>query len=513
MEEEEERSMAMALWKVAFSELSELFSHLASLFFMWGTFKQFLPRTCIDSFWNKLIAYFKPETSITFYEKVSGRQGDYKRNEAYTAVENYLTTISTHQSKNLKAEFNKKKKSAKLSMDENEEAWDEFDGIKVKWFSGKYVSQSRTISYYPSDTEKRFYVLTFNTKYLKIVTENYLDYVVSEGRAIQFKRKQKRLYTNSPSNDGDDAWSYVAFEHPGTFQTLAMDPKKKEEIMNDLITFSKGKEYYAKIGKAWKRGYLLYGPPGTGKSTMIAAMANFLGYDVYDVELTSIKNNTVLRLMLGDISSKAIIVFEDIDCSLDLTGQRKNKKGKGGYKNPIAKKLEEDEEDNGGGESKVTLSGLLNFIDGLCAGCGGERIIVFTTNHVENLDPALIRRGRMDKHIELSYCKFEAFKVLAKNYLDIESHPLFEKISQLLEEVNMSPADVAENLMPKIEGGKAETCLESLIQALESLKEGEAQDKENRKEETEISLCESDAEETKSEVNSDSSKEDDNSSS
>ena len=119
----------------------------------------------------------------------------------------------------------------------------------------------------------------------------------------------------------------------------------------------------------------------------------------------------------------------------------------------------------------------------------------------------------MDKHIELSYCKFEAFKVLAKNYLDIESHPLFEKISQLLEEVNMSPADVAENLMPKIEGGKAETCLESLIQALESLKEGEAQDKENRKEETEISLCESDAEETKSEVNSDSSKEDDNSSS
>jgi hypothetical protein len=73
----------------------------------------------------------------------------------------------------------------------------------------------------------------------------------------------------------------------------------------------------------------------------------------------------------------------------------------------------------------------------------------------------------MGKHIELSYCKFEAFKVLAKNYFDIESHPLFKKISQLLEEVNMSPADVAENLIPKIEDGDAETCLESLIQALE----------------------------------------------
>jgi hypothetical protein len=92
---------------------------------------------------------------------------------------------------------------------------------------------------------------------------------------------------------------------------------------------------------------------------------------------------------------------------------------------------------------------------------------VFTTNHIEKLDLALIRRGRMGKHIELSYCKFEAFKVLAKNYFDIESHPLFKKISQLLEEVNMSPADVAENLIPKIEDGDAETCLESLIQALE----------------------------------------------
>ena len=503
----------LAMSKVMLNELSGLFSHLASLFFMWGTFKQFLPRTYIDSFWNKLIAYFKPETSIIFYEKISSQSEFYQRNEAYTAVENYLSTISSGQAKTLKAEFDEKTKSARLSMNESEVVLDEFDGIQLKWFSGKLVSQSRSISFYPSDSEKMFFVLTFNTKYLKIVTEKYLDYVISEGRAIQFKREQRRLYTNNPSNNecggNNMLWSIVAFEHPGKFQTLAMDPKKKEEIMNDLIAFSKGKQYYAQIGKAWKRGYLLYGPPGTGKSTMIAAMANFLGYDVYDIELTSIKNNTMLRKMLSEITSKAIIVFEDIDCSLDLTGQRKNTKD-GNNKNPI-------EEDNGNGESKVTLSGLLNFIDGLCSGCGGERIIVFTTNHIEKLDPALIRRGRMDKHIELSYCKFEAFKVLAKNYLCIESHPLFDKISQLLEEVNMSPADVAENLMPKSDNSTdADTCLACLIQALETLKAEESQGKESRKEETkEISLseCVDDSEESKSEVNSDSSEVNDNSSS
>lgn len=53
----------------------------------------------------------------------------------------------------------------------------------------------------------------------------------------------------------------------------------------------------------------------------------------------------------------------------------------------------------------------------------------------------------MDIHIELSYCCFEAFKVLAKNYMDLESHELFGIISGLLKETNITPADVAEDLI------------------------------------------------------------------
>ncbi|KAH7846371.1 hypothetical protein Vadar_013175 [Vaccinium darrowii] len=252
-----------------------------------------------------------------------------------------------------------------------------------------------------------------------------------------------------------------------------MEEKKKKEIINDLITFTKSKDYYKKIGKAWKRDYLLFGPPGTGKSTMIAAMANLLEYDVYDLELTTVKDNTELRKLLIDTSSKSIIVIEDIDCSLDLTGQRKKKEEKdeeGDAKDPTSKKKKEDQEKSNE-SSKVTLSGLLNFIDGLWSACGGERIIVFTTNYVEKLDPALIRRGRMDKHIELSYYCFEAFKVLARNYLDLESHDLFETIGKLLEETKSSPADVAENLMPKSAEEDADPCLGKLMKAFEKAKE------------------------------------------
>ncbi|RVW75981.1 AAA-ATPase [Vitis vinifera] len=81
----------------------------------------------------------------------------------------------------------------------------------------------------------------------------------------------------------------MVFDHPAPFQTLAMEADKKREVIEDLVSFSKAEDFYARIGKAWKRGYLLYGPPGTGKSTMISAMANLLLYDVYDLELTAVQ--------------------------------------------------------------------------------------------------------------------------------------------------------------------------------------------------------------------------------
>ncbi|KAL0307357.1 UNVERIFIED_CONTAM: AAA-ATPase [Sesamum angustifolium] len=92
----------------------------------------------------------------------------------------------------------------------------------------------------------------------------------------------------------------------------------------------------------------------------------------------------------------------------------------------------------------------------------------------------------MDMRIELSYCGFEAFKFLAKNYLGIDSHELFETVRQQLEETKMTPADVAENLMPKSGSDDAETCLRRLMKALEEAKEEEmkrkAEEEEKQKE-------------------------------
>ncbi|CAH1453295.1 unnamed protein product [Lactuca virosa] len=448
-------------------DVTQLGSVMAGFMFMWAIFQQWFPEELgnhIQNYFRRLGSYFYPYITITFPEYQSG---EFKRSKAYIAIERYLAINSSDRAKKLKANVIKDGKSVVLSMDDYEEVTDEFEGIKIWWSSSITISQQRSL-FTNDDGEKRSYKLTCHRKHKEIITKVYLHHVLDEGKAIVMKSRQRKLYTNGNMT----SWSHIIFEHPSTFDTLAMNPEKKKDILDDLMTFIKSKDYYKKVGRSWKRGYLLYGPPGTGKSSMIAAMANLLDYDIYDLELTSVSNNTDLKKLLIGTTSKSIIVIEDIDCSLDLTGQRKKKKEKEKKekekeKNPVQKK-EKDKKIKG---SEVTLSGLLNFIDGLWSACGSERLIVFTTNHLEKLDPALIRRGRMDKHIELSFCCFETFKVLAKNYLDLESHDLFSPISRLLEETNMSPADVAENLMPKSSQENAESCLNHLIKVLTNSKE------------------------------------------
>jgi SpoVK/Ycf46/Vps4 family AAA+-type ATPase len=125
----------------------------------------------------------------------------------------------------------------------------------------------------------------------------------------------------------------------------------------------------------------------------------------------------------------------------------------------------------------LTLSGLLNFIDGLWSSCGDERIIVFTTNHKDRLDPALLRPGRMDMHIHMSYCTSHGFKQLASTYLGIRGHHhLFGEIEDLLESVNVTPAQVAEELM---KSEHADIALQELIKLLKRKSmEGDDSDKD-----------------------------------
>lgn len=79
---------------------------------------------------------------------------------------------------------------------------------------------------------------------------------------------------------------------------------------------------------------------------MILVMFNFLGYDIYDLELTTVKDNAHLKSLLINSSWKGIFVVEDIYCLLDITQKRKNKEDDS----------DSDSDNKHKSKSKVTLS-------------------------------------------------------------------------------------------------------------------------------------------------------------
>lgn len=103
--------------------------------------------------------------------------------------------------------------------------------------------------------------------------------MLAKSKSMIDKERTLKLCTLASRFNGVNVyWDTINLEHPSTFDTLAMDPSSKTSIMEDLDRFVRRREFYRKVGRAWKRGYLLYGPPGTGKSSLIAAMANYLRY-------------------------------------------------------------------------------------------------------------------------------------------------------------------------------------------------------------------------------------------
>ncbi|KAH7572589.1 hypothetical protein ACOSQ2_015995 [Xanthoceras sorbifolium] len=377
-------------------------------------------------------------------------------NELYNAVQLYLSSSVYISGSRLSLTRALNSSAITFGLSNNDCLYDTFNGVTVLWEHVVAPRQTQTFSWRPLPEEKRGFTLTIRKKDKSLIIDSYLDFIMEKANDIRRKNQDRLLYTNSRGGSLDSRghpWESVPFKHPSTFETLAIDPQKKMEIMEDLKDFANGQSFYQKTGRAWKRGYLLYGPPGTGKSSMIAAMANYLGYDIYDLELTEVHNNSELRKLLMKTSSKSIIVIEDIDCSISLSNRKKNNGSGSGSRNYYDPEMRcgsgsgcED-----GSNNSITLSGLLNFTDGLWSCCGSERIFVFTTNHIEKLDPALLRSGRMDMHVYMNHCSYPALLILLKNYLGYEESDLEEEILKELELVvdkaEMTPADISEVLI------------------------------------------------------------------
>ncbi|KAG9019095.1 hypothetical protein FRB90_006409 [Tulasnella sp. 427] len=208
---------------------------------------------------------------------------------------------------------------------------------------------------------------------------------------------------------GNWRWNGARAKRP--LSSIVLEPGVKDMLMADARDFIASEEWYADRGIPFRRGYLLHGVPGSGKTSLIHAVAGALGLDIYVISLSSKgMNDTTLSNLMGRVPSRCIVLLEDLDAAF-TRGVSRDEKSTGA---PLARTAVTSSRRGGGAvgplnvgdedgndPNALSLSGLLNSLDGVAASEG--RILFATTNHIERLDPALSRPGRMDVWIDFKH--------------------------------------------------------------------------------------------------------------
>ncbi|TFK77980.1 P-loop containing nucleoside triphosphate hydrolase protein [Polyporus arcularius HHB13444] len=290
------------------------------------------------------------------------------------------------------------------------------------WYKRRYITIGR-------DRVNNGYGRSTDYLHLRMLTRSpaLLRELLRDARKA-YKAANENLIEVSVAEDGD-RWRRVALQPKRPPSSVVLDPGVLELVLDDAKDFLSSRKWYADRGIPFRRGYLLHGAPGAGKTSMIHTIAGELSLSVNILSLTvSGLDDNSLKSLISNLPKSCIILMEDIDAAFTRSIKRDIIDPEA-HATPSSVPGEE-KRDNGqdmktGG---VTLSGLLNALDGIAAQEG--RILFATTNSYGALDPALLRPGRLDLHVEFhlasTYQARELFKRFYTCSSEDSSHPVVD---------------------------------------------------------------------------------------
>lgn len=322
-------------------------------------------------------------------------------------------------------------------------------------------------------------------KYLDTCIEQY-DEEQSNSLKSQHIFILSNIYTENKKRD--IRFDCLPFNTTKTFDSMFFE--EKESLKSYINYFMNNESKYRKLGKPYTLGLLLHGYPGTGKTSFIKALARYTARHIVVLSSKKIKNidslkDIFLNEEINDIRiphTKRLYVFEEIDCSQwknmvssrEKTDIQKNSI----YDNSkscappqqhlqvivqtaVQKALKTEIDEFSGDENKddtqidLNLGDFLDLLDGIIEMPG--RMIIFTSNHPEILDPALLRPGRIDKVIEFKKMRRENIKDMYKLWFD---HDMDTTVYEKLEDYKYSQAEIG-HIFEMIESGNV--TIESLL--------------------------------------------------
>ena len=301
--------------------------------------------------------------------------------------------------------------------------------------------------------------------YLDDLTKSYLENIEKSRNNKQF------IYTLIKTKFEDskyECWKESCFDTTRSFNNMFFE--KKSEVLEKVDFFLQNKDWYYSKGIPYTIGFGLHGPPGTGKTSFIKSLAKYTNRHVIVLSLKLIKTTRQLQSFFYEDRyndnnkkrsigfEKKIIVIEDIDAQGDIVLDRSKKKSK----NPsidftkitektnvgdVIKTIIENEKDD---EKKIistvmkptddepiTLDDILNLWDGIEETSG--RMLVISSNHYSELDPALTRPGRIDVSVEMNNT---SRKIIAEMYNHLYETKINPKILNKVKQHFYSPAEI-----------------------------------------------------------------------
>jgi chaperone BCS1 len=306
-----------------------------------------------------------------------------------------------------------------------------FNGSRIFTFRGRWVlfshsAPSRTITTLQDGAEERIH-LKLQTLSLSL---DSLRTLIEEANAYSKKLAKSQISVHRAMSNVRDLvrWNRITTRPSRAISTVILDSCKKKAVLDDMSEYLREdtRQWYANHGIPYRRGYLFSGPPGTGKTSLSSAIAGVFGLDIYVLSLLdpNISESHFLRLF-SEVPTQCVVLLEDIDAA-GMTLKRANEDPVTAdtttYFDAMKKRARPGAPVSTAPPTPISLSALLNAIDGVSSQEG--RILIMTTNAPQDLDPALIRPGRVDMHVRFELPSRVEFQELFRSmFSDAPSGP------------------------------------------------------------------------------------------
>ena len=237
--------------------------------------------------------------------------------------------------------------------------------------------------------------------------------------------------TSGKKGGGDDSGiEFMDYEFATTSSFNNFFCNEAKIVKSDLEHFINRKVEYERIGRPWTYTVLNHGPPGVGKTKLVKAIAKMTERTLIVLNLKHIPN----AMALYNVFHSSVLDGEHLphykrlyyvpEVDTQAFSSLKARKG------PAAATVENEivHVDASTGSTTVaklaaapptpsiSLGDILNVLDGVPERHG--HIIIFDTNHLAELDPALTRPGRVDRILTWGKLGSDSARAFVENYYD-----------------------------------------------------------------------------------------------